>query len=187
MQNSQPLNTSIADMPELNTSTPFPNPNHQSADQKAHIGISDESANRIQEAADEAFADEALTARQQWTAAKLSTAYATIGIFVANSDVYDGLILMQNAEKRAEEVIRAARHNKAVYGWIEKIVNGSDLSAAIVGHAMMFFAIMAHHGRMKMPENILMAFGYHESQILTPPPGMNEDGSPGGNFGGFSA
>jgi hypothetical protein len=133
-----------------------------------------------QELADE-LAPDLLTAAQKRVVKKLTSLYGTIGIFTAGVDAYDGILLIKCAEQRAEEVVRAARHNKAVWNILVKVVEGGDLGSLIIGHTLMVYAILAHHGRAKKNELLLQQIGYSEEIILAPPEGMNGHVSEGLN------
>ena len=119
-----------------------------------------------------------LTPAQSRLADKYAALYATLGVFVSSRDTYDGVLLMKCAQARAEELIRAARHDKRVYGFLEKVANGSDVGTCIIGHTMMLYAILSHHGRIKGNDQLLAGLGYHEAQVLAPPPGMSQQSSP---------
>jgi hypothetical protein len=99
--------------------------------------------------------------------------YATAGFFISSRDMYDGMLVMKTSKQRAEELIRAARHDKRVMKWLERIANGSDVGSAIFGHVMMFYAIMAHHNRIAGNPVLLAHLGYHEAQVLASTQGQN--------------
>jgi hypothetical protein len=103
---------------------------------------------------------------------KLASLYATIGAMISSFDMYAGLILIKLADDRSEEVVRACRHNKSAWRWLERIVNSSDVGSCIVGHGLMLYAILVHAGRLKGDVNNLAMFGLAEYQIMAPPPGM---------------
>lgn len=119
----------------------------------------------MEQAAAAVITDE-LTAGQKKLALKFTEMYATVGLFVSAADAYDGIVLMKQSSNRANELIRAARHDKRMYAFLEKFANGSDLGGFILGHILMFYAIMAHHGRVTANQLLLAQLGYHESQVL---------------------
>jgi hypothetical protein len=126
----------------------------------------------IEELADE-LAPDKLTTLQLRVAKRLTGLYGTIGVFTAGADAYDGVLLIKCAEARAEEIVRAARHNKAVWNVLVKVVEGGDLGSMLIGHTLMFYAILAHHGRAKKNELLLSQLGYSEEIILQQPEGIN--------------
>jgi len=105
---------------------------------------------------------------------KLAGMYAGTGAFLAGFQPYSGLVLIQHAGERAEEVVRACRHNKEAWKWLERIVSGSDITNALIGHGMMAYAIMAQNRRLPKNEQLLQLFGYAEWQVMMPPPGMED-------------
>lgn len=109
-------------------------------------------------------------------AERLSHVYGTVGILLMPRDPYDGMLIISQSANRAEETIKAARHNKQVIAFIEKALNQTDLGTCIVGHAMMFYAIMAHHNRLPKNDLLLLSLGYTEQQVLQPPPGVSQNG-----------
>lgn len=123
----------------------------------------------IKAAADEVFTDE-LTPTQQKVAQKLTELYATVGMFISSADTYDGLLIIKTASQRAEEMVRACRHDKRAWQVLVRIANGSDVGSMVIGHTLLLYAIAAHHGRVKSNPMLLASIGYHESQILVQPP-----------------
>jgi hypothetical protein len=107
---------------------------------------------------------------------RLAELYALIGTLLAGANMYAGVVIAKNANVRAEEVVRAARHDKTMWKWVERVANGSDMGNLLVGHGLMVWAILIQAGRLPGDVNKLAALGYAEWQVLAPPPGM-EDGS----------
>lgn len=99
---------------------------------------------------------------------KLSDFYATIGLFVSRADVYDGLVLIKESENRATEMVRVAKHHRGMYKILERISESNDYITCAVGHGIMAYAIMAHHGRVKADPIILKQYGYSEEEVLAP-------------------
>jgi hypothetical protein len=114
--------------------------------------------------------------------------YAGAGAFVAGFKPYAGIVLIKSAETRAEEVVRACRHNKDAWKWLERIVSGSDLTTCLLGHGLMLYAIMSHGEKSRLPKNneLLQMFGYADWQVLVPPPGMEAYGNANGHTGDIS-
>lgn len=114
---------------------------------------------------------------------KLAMMYASLGAAVSGFKPYAGLALIKHAESRAEEVVRACRHSKAAWHWLERIVSGSDVTSCLIGHGIMLYAIMAQSGRLPKNDPLLQMFGLAEWQVLgTPPPGMEFMNATGTNF-----
>jgi hypothetical protein len=109
-----------------------------------------------------------LTPAQKKLAMQLSGLYATIGIFVTRFDTYDGMLLISESEKRAQEVIMVARHHKGVLAIIERIVTGNDYVSLLMGHGVMLYAILANHGRVQADPVFLHQYGYSKEQVLAP-------------------
>ena len=107
---------------------------------------------------------------------ELAKLYATIGLFTTRFDTYDGLILIRESHHRATEVVNVAKHHKRMLEALEAIVDSNDYVACFIGHGMMAYAILAHHGKLKSDPLFLAQFGYHEQQVMAPPEGVN--GSP---------
>lgn len=129
---------------------------------------------------EEVTPDDSLTRNQQKVADKLTSWYATIGLFVAGTDAYDGVLLIKSSKARSEEVVKACRHNKQAWNVLTRMTEASDIGNLIVGHGLMLYAILAHHGKAVRNDPLLAQLGYHESQILAPPPemeGMNGNGN----------
>lgn len=109
-----------------------------------------------------------LTPAQKKLAKELSGFYATIGLFVARADAYDGMLLIGESEKRATEVIMVARHHAGMLKVIERIVTGNDYISLIMGHGIMLYAILANHGRVQADPVLLHQYGYTHEQVLAP-------------------
>jgi hypothetical protein len=114
---------------------------------------------------------------------KLAGMYAGTGALLSGVDTYSGLVLIKSCEARAEEMVRACRHSKLAWKWLERIVSGSDITSCVIGHGLMLYAIMAHQGKLVKNEQILAMTGYAEWQVMAPPPGMNDASSKAGNTG----
>jgi hypothetical protein len=120
--------------------------------------------------------EDKLTPAQEKMRVRLATMYAGLGATVAGFKAYTGIVLIKSAEDRAEEVVRACRHNKAAWQWLERIVSGSDLTTCLLGHGIMLYAIMSHSEKSRLPKNeqLLQMFGYADWQVLAPPQSMGE-------------
>lgn len=105
---------------------------------------------------------------------KLAGMYAGLGAGIAGFQPYSGLILIKSAGDRAEEVVKACRHNKEAWKWLERITSSSDLAGCLLGHGIMLYAIMSYNGRLAKNPQLLQMFGYAEEQIMAPPPGMEQ-------------
>lgn len=115
-----------------------------------------------------------LTPNQKKLALQLAGIYATAGMFVSGFNTYDGLLLVSQAETRANEVVMAARHNKTAMKWVERLCSGNDLVAAIIGHGLMAYALLANHGRVASNPVILQGAGMTKEQVLGIIPGLHE-------------
>jgi hypothetical protein len=138
--------------------------------------------------------EDKLTPAQEKMRVRLATMYAGCGAFLAGFRPYAGIVLIKSAEDRAEEVVRACRHNKAAWMWLERIVSGSDLTSCLLGHGIMLYAIMSHSEKSRLPKNeqLLQMFGYADWQVLGAPangaePFMKQDyGNANGHTGDIS-
>lgn len=83
-------------------------------------------------------------------------------------DIYVGLVIIKNAQDRSTEMVRACRHNKIAWKWLEAFVNSSDTASCIMGHGLMIYAIMVHSGRLRGDVGSLALFGYAEHQVFEP-------------------
>ena len=115
---------------------------------------------------------------------ELTKFYAGVGMFVSRADMYDGILLIREARNRAEELVNVAKHHKGMLKMLERLVESNDYITMAVGHGLMFYAIMAHHGRIKADEAFLAQIGYHEKQVLALPEGMPQDGVTAGSQNG---
>lgn len=103
----------------------------------------------------------------------LAGLYATIGMLVGSADTYTGVLLMQSANKRAEELVAVARHHKKMMEVLKQLTTSNDYITCIMGHGMMAYAILAHFGQVPQTP-LIAAMGMSEAQVLAPPPGMEE-------------
>lgn len=150
--------TNTAEKPKkTNKKSPLPGPD---------IPTSEKLEDKKSRVAKEETPFDTLTPAQQKLAEKYASIYAMMGVFLSARDTYDGMVLIGSAQKRAEELVRAARHDKRVMKVLEKIANSSDIGSALLGHGLMLYAILAHHGRIKKNDMLLIQLGYHETQVL---------------------
>lgn len=112
------------------------------------------------------ISEDELTPKQKKVAQELAGLYAFGGVIASQSDIYTGAVLLTKANERAEEVVRAFRNNKFVWGILVNLTESSALMAMIFGHGMMFYAILMHDGRIKRNDAILKQYGYTEQDIL---------------------
>lgn len=124
-----------------------------------------------------------LTPAQKRLSMELAGFYAGIGMVVSSFNTYDGVLIISQSEQRATELVAAARHNKQVYKWVERLAHSNDMIAAIVGHGVMVYALMANHGRIEPNPVILHKFGMSKEQVLGLIPGLSEVGSNGAGSG----
>jgi hypothetical protein len=89
-----------------------------------------------------------LTPFQQQIAARLAGLYMLAGSIRLTFNAYDGILIMETAEKRAEEVIRYARTNKKLWHLLVRLLNATDLGNMIVGHSLIIMAIVLQHRGM---------------------------------------
>lgn len=81
-------------------------------------------------------------------------------------DAYDGIVIMETAQQRAEEVIRWARNNKRVWRFLVRMLNATDLGNMILGHSWLLIAVVLHH--RGMGNHPLLHFrGLSEQQVLS--------------------
>lgn len=114
---------------------------------------------------------------------KIAGMYAGLGAGIAGFQPYSGLVLIKSAADRAEEVVRACRHHKEAWKWLERITSSSDLAGCLLGHGIMLYAIMSFNGRLAKNEQLLQMFGYAEYQIMAPPEGLQNHVSTDTNTG----
>ena len=132
---------------------------------------------KAKELANEAT-DDKLTSRQQKVADEITKWFALGGVALVASDSYDGMLLVRTAATHADKIVRAARHDKRVFETLEKLTQSSDLFALVSFEGFFLYALAVHHGRLKPNDALLAQFGYHESQVLAPPPDMvNSNGN----------
>jgi hypothetical protein len=127
--------------------------------------------------------EDKLTPVQEKMRVKLATLYAGLGAGLAGFKPYAGIVLIKCAEARAEEVVRACRHSKAAWRWLERIVSSSDVTTCLLGHGIMLYAIMAQMGRLPKNDQLLHMFGYAEEQVMGPPMEWKPDGNANGYTG----
>jgi hypothetical protein len=108
-----------------------------------------------------------LTPFQRTIAERLSGIYLFVGTLVMPRDVYDGMVIVQSSEARAEEVVRWARNNKRVWKFLVNLLNMSDFGTMLIGHAWMGYAMLSHH-RGGGNEMLLRKLGYAPEQVLAP-------------------
>lgn len=82
-------------------------------------------------------------------------------------DIYDGMLIIQESDARAEEVVRWARTNKRVWKFLVQLLNLSDFGNMLLGHLWMGYAIASHH-RGGGNEALLRKLGYAPEQVLEP-------------------
>src|SRR6266568_2742459 len=170
-QDSPPLNsrsqsTPIMDTPPPNTTTrqPLPTP-----DPEPLTGGLDQSIASNGRKGTKKLPAEKVTLpanRLEKLIKKLTEFYATIGLFVSRASIYDGVLIMRESENRARELVAVAQHHKGMLAVLEQLVESNDYITMTVGHGMMVYAILAHHGRVKADVQILSKFGYLEEQVL---------------------
>jgi hypothetical protein len=114
---------------------------------------------------------------------KLAGMYAGLGAGIAGFQPYSGIVLIKSAGDRAEEVVRACRHSKEAWKWLERITSSSDLAGCLIGHGIMLYAIMSYNGRLAKNEQLLQMFGYADWQIMAPPEGMEQHADTDGYTG----
>lgn len=159
----------MMDMPELTTNTPDlptqPTPLRKSrsrqkkADQNQHTHTSEKSSDVAPKGSRPA------PGNHKQLIGELTGLYATIGMLVSGVDAYTGVLLIQQAEKRATEMVNVARHHKEMLAFLKRLTTSNDYIACIMGHGMMAYAILAHFKRV--PDHpFLQAVGMSEDQII---------------------
>lgn len=117
----------------------------------------------------EDFGVETLTGKNLQRATKLSGLYATVGMIVAQVNLYDGLVLAKSAGDRATEVIKVARHHPAMMKIIDMVLSSNDYVTLAIGHGTLLMAILMNHERIPVNEALLQSGGFHPSQVFPPP------------------
>lgn len=80
--------------------------------------------------------------------AQVYGSFATLAMMV---NPIAGQVIYVEAENRARELIRVARHHKPLMKIIDNIIAGNDYTSCFLGHAAMIGAIFALSD--KLPEN----------------------------------
>jgi hypothetical protein len=101
----------------------------------------------------------------------LTQFHFTSGILLSRLSLYDGMLVMREAQKRSMELLACIETNKLATEFLDKAIEGNVFFAAVTGYGFMVYAIAANHGRIKADDTLLMMRGYHPSQILASPEG----------------
>lgn len=115
-----------------------------------------------------------LTPKQERIRKRYEGMYAGLGAGIFAFRPYAGMVLIQSANARSDELIRAARHNPIVWKWLEYFANSSDSFNFIVGHGVMLWAILSEMGRLHGNPAIFKMAGLSIEQVMSSPPGMPE-------------
>lgn len=115
-----------------------------------------------------------LTPKQEKLRLKYQGMYTGLGGLSFGFSPYTGIVLMQSASARSEELIRWARHNPFLYKWLERFADSSDTVNFIAGHGLMLWAIIANTGRLRGNAALFSMAGLTKEQVMAPPPGMPE-------------
>lgn len=86
-------------------------------------------------------------------AQQLAQTYAQLGVLIMGVNPIAGKIIFVEAENRAREMLRVARHHKQMMLIIDRMIEGNDYLACALGHLGMVASIFALNDRL--PENQL--------------------------------
>ncbi len=98
--------------------------------------------------------------------------------------MYDGVLFIQQAENRARELVRVAERHPKMLAMLKQMVKGNAYVSLGMGHGLMMYAILAHHGRIKADQQFLTQWGYAEEQVLAPPPEIQQQEAMNGHYAG---
>lgn len=87
-----------------------------------------------------------LTAKDRQLVRDMSVVYASIGMMISSINQRDGFYIMSEAPKRAEELVRFARHHKSLYDMLAGMIETGDTMTFLVGHGMMIYTLLSMHG-----------------------------------------
>jgi hypothetical protein len=165
--NSRTLFTTTGTTPTMTTNTTSPqtgttpqNPSPQTPAQEKtaplpppNIGTSEKSE-RSKTAKVEKVEDPlALSPAHEKKAQQLAQTYAQLGVLIMGVNPIAGKIIFVEAETRARELLRVARHHKRMMYIIDRMIEGNDYMACALGHLGMLASIFALSGRL--PDNNL--------------------------------
>lgn len=92
-----------------------------------------------------------LTPALEKKAQQLAGVYAQLGMITLGFNPNAGKIIMLSATDRAHELLRVARHHKALMQVVDRLISGNDYFALALGHLGMVLAILAVNNRL--PDN----------------------------------
>lgn len=115
-----------------------------------------------------------LSPKQEKLRKKYEGMYMGLGGLSFGLSPYTGMVLIQSATARSEELIRWARHNPFIYKWLEYFADSSDTVNFIAGHGLMIWALIANTGRLKGNPALFQMAGLTKEQVMAPPPNMPE-------------
>lgn len=95
--------------------------------------------------------------------------YAAVGALVYSRNQTDGLIILQGAEARANELAELARYYPALYKVLKAMTTGNAWMSLIIGHSSMMIAIMANHDMLPPGlAQMFMAVGQAKNMMTHP-------------------
>jgi hypothetical protein len=95
----------------------------------------------------------ALSPAHEKKAQQLAQTFAQLGVLIMGVNPIAGKIIFVEAETRARELLRVARHHKRMMLIIDRMIEGNDYMACALGHLGMLASIFALSGRL--PDNNL--------------------------------
>jgi hypothetical protein len=79
---------------------------------------------------------------------RLEMMYTQMGLLIGGINQVDGIIICNTAHDRATEMIRVAQHHPRMMKAIDRLTEGNDYIAAMIGYGSTALAILVNHDKI---------------------------------------